>query len=224
MAKNKKQTNKYNDCWNSIGVWSSAANRCERLSQVIHCRNCDVFASAGREVLEQTPQSEYITEWQKAVARKENEIDSTLPGVMAFRIGAEWFAISAQSLQEVSEYRIVRRVPHNENKNIAGIVNIGGEVVVCYSLANFLEVDLPEDIGKASQRMMVVLYSGEKYIFPVSEVMGMTRYGEGDILPLPSTLGEEKTLYIDSVFLHDKKHIAILNIEEICQSIGRTAA
>lgn len=221
MAKAEVTKNRLNDCWNTIGVWSTAEDRCERLNEVIHCRNCDVFSRAGREVLERNAPGGYIAQWQKTIAAQEEGSKSALPGVMIFRLGDEWFAVSAQSLQEIADKRVIRRVPHNENPHIAGVVNIGGEIVVCYSMAELLGVDRREDAQNSYTRLMVVACFDEKYIFPVNEVMGMTRFLEEDVLPIPATLGEEKSQFIEKIFLHDNKHITMLRIENICQSIGR---
>lgn len=223
MVKRKVTSKKYNDCWNKIGVWSSASEKCERLSQVVHCRNCDVFSQAGREVLDRRPPGGYVTQWRNEIAHQQEEIDKSLQGLMTFRIGKEWFAVPAKSLQEIAELRIIHRVPHNDNPYIAGIVNIGGEVDICYSLGNFLGVDKYKNESNVFQRLMVINYYGDRYIFPVSEISGMTRYGESDVLPVPSTLGGEKSSFVDGMFVSNKTHIAILNIEQICLSLGGIA-
>ena len=144
MVKRKTISKEHNDCWNTIGVWSSVQEKCERLAQVVHCRNCDVFSQAGREVLERKPPGGYVTQWRNEIAHQQEEKDATLTGVMTFRIGDEWFAVTARSLQEIAELRTIHRVPHNDNPHVAGIVNIGGEVDICYSLGNLLGVKRQE--------------------------------------------------------------------------------
>lgn len=224
MAKRKATKKKHNDCWNTIGVWSSVPEKCERLSQVVHCRNCDVFSQAGREVLERTPPGGYVTQWRKEIAHQQGESDTTLTGVMTFRIAEEWFAVPAKTLQEIAEQRTIHRVPHNDNPHVVGIVNIGGEVDICYSLGDFLGLSKQANVINAYERLMVVIYNGDRYIFPVNEVSGMTRYGEADVLPVPATLGGDKSSYVDGMFVMGKTHIAILNIEQICQTLEGAAA
>ncbi|SDV46390.1 chemotaxis protein CheW [Chitinasiproducens palmae] len=41
------------DCWNRIGVYGDAS--CERLAEAIHCRNCEVYASAAIRLLDRVP-------------------------------------------------------------------------------------------------------------------------------------------------------------------------
>lgn len=223
MAKKLMKAKKYNDCWNTIGVWSSAPEKCERLLQEVHCRNCDVFSRAGREVLERNPPGGYVTQWRKDIAEKIVKSDPGLTGVITFRLGNEWFAISAISLQEVAELRKIHRVPHNVNPHIAGIVNIGGEIDICYSLGNLLGVEKGGNQERSYQRLMVLNYQGHRYIFPVSEVSGMTRYGDADIVSAPSTLGSEKSSFINDIILFDRKHIAVLNVDQVCNGLVRNA-
>src|SRR5262249_33650916 len=55
-------------CWNTIGVWGDRTPRCERLPEVIHCQNCEVYCKAGRGLLERLPSQEYLREWQQELA------------------------------------------------------------------------------------------------------------------------------------------------------------
>lgn len=223
MAKRRTKDRVYDDCWNTVGVWSTVAEKCDRLQQVVHCRNCEVFSRAGREVLEQKPPAGYITQWRNEIAHQQEKNDESLIGVMTFRIGEEWFALPAKCIQEIAELRKIHRVPHSDNPRIGGIVNIGGEVNICYSLGSLLGVknDKNED---TDQRLLVVNYNGDRYIFPVNEVSGMARYGESDLIPVPATLGEEKLSIVSGMIEINKKHIALLDVDQVCQLLGRVAA
>ncbi|WP_455198551.1 chemotaxis protein CheW [Kaarinaea lacus] len=224
MGKQKANKKVLDDCWNTIGVWGSSAEKCERLDQVVHCRNCDIFSQAGREVLERKPPAGYVTQWKNEIAHQQEDANPNLAGVITFRLGNEWFAIQANSLQEIAELRTIHHIPHNSNPYIAGVVNIGGEISACYSLGRLLGVDRQGTENSTYQRLIVVNYQDEAYIFPVSEVTGMTRYSETDIIPAPATLDSERLSLIDNMIVYKKKHIAILNVEQICRSLGRIAA
>lgn len=221
----KRIVNKKNriSCWNTIGVWGKSTERCERLAQVVHCRNCEVFSQAGREVLERKPPSGYVTQWRNEIAHQQEEANPSFSGVITFRLGNEWFAIQAKSLQEVARLRTIHRIPHNSNPYIAGVVNIGGEIIACYSLGRLLGVDRKDTENHGYQRLMVINYQGESYIFPVSEISGMARFSESDIVPAPATLDAERLSLIDSMVLSNKQHIAILNVDQVCRSFGRVA-
>ena len=44
--------------------------RCPRLDEVIHCRNCEVFTQAGRNLLERALPEEYKEEWGSVLVKK----------------------------------------------------------------------------------------------------------------------------------------------------------
>ena len=219
MARDQKKTHKLNDCWNSIGVWSFGALRCERLEDVIHCRNCEVFSHAGRSVFERQPPSGYMTQWKKEIASDQVRADSDSVGIMIFRLGREWFALHAVSLHEVIDQRTVHRIPHNERPEIAGVVNVGGEIQVCYSLFDLLDIDTEKTDAKTYKRLIVVINDGDKYVFPVNEISGFFRYSVSDITPVPSTVSEGKKELLHGVIKVNKRQVAALDIEKICQSL-----
>jgi chemotaxis-related protein WspD len=223
MTKKNAPKNRHNDCWNTIGVWSSASEKCEMLSRVVHCRNCDVFSRAGREVLERIPPGGYVTQWRNEIAKQLEKSDTGLSAIMMFRLGNEWFAISIKHLEEVAELRSIHRIPHNVNTNIIGVVNIGGEVDVCYSMGSILGVEKGEKQDGAYQRLIVTNYGNNRFIFPVSEVRGMTRYSVADIQSAPSTLGDGKSSLIYGVIKDNDKQVTILNIEKLCQHLLEVA-
>lgn len=220
MAKTKLKNKEHDDCWNSIGVWGSAENRCDRLSEVIHCRNCDVFSQAGRTVFERQPPVGYVTQWRNEIANQQKENNNETTGIILFRLLDEWFAFPAALLQEIAEQRELHRVPHNDNPHIAGVVNIGGEINVCYSLASLMGVGRLVKEENVYQRLMVVKVDGERYIFPVSEISGLTHYGKEEILPPPATLGSEKSSFVNGIYTFQNNQVAVLDIEQVCRALG----
>ena len=61
------------DCWNRIGVWRTTIERCPELEKVIHCRNCPVFAKAGRKLLRTKPPEGYRSEWTGIIAKGKDD-------------------------------------------------------------------------------------------------------------------------------------------------------
>lgn len=57
-----------NHCWNTVGVWSHVTDKCEKLSEHIHCRNCPVFSDEGRRVLDRAAPVGYLKEWRKSLS------------------------------------------------------------------------------------------------------------------------------------------------------------
>jgi len=57
------------DCWNRIGVEGEGDHSCIQLKTVIHCRNCPIYSSAGRGLLEREAPPEYLDEWTDILAK-----------------------------------------------------------------------------------------------------------------------------------------------------------
>ena len=54
------------DCWNRIGVWGDRS--CPELASAVHCHNCPVFATAGRQFLDVPSPSGYLEDWAERLA------------------------------------------------------------------------------------------------------------------------------------------------------------
>lgn len=216
MKKRTKKQSKTDNCWSTIGVWSSVQEKCDRLKDVIHCRNCDVFSLAGREVLESQPPEDYLSQWQEKISNEKAEREKGDVGVMVFRLGKEWLGLPVEYLQEIVEERKVHKIPHNEGEHILGIVNIGGEINTCYSLMNLLEIEEnpTKDINEL-QRLIVIAINGDRFVLPVCEVSGTARYSSGDLLKTPTALEKKMGSYLLGMFKIQKKKIAALNVDQI---------
>jgi chemotaxis-related protein WspD len=216
VKKRAPKLKKIDNCWSTIGVWSNAHEKCDRLTEVIHCRNCDVFSMAGRGVFESRPPIDYLGEWQKKISNEKEEREKGDVGAMVFRLGKEWLSLPVEYLQEIVEERNVHKIPHNEGIHILGIVNIGGEINTCYSLMNLLKIDEDFDKNKGElRRLIVIVINGERYVLPVCEVSGMARYSSSDLLPTPTELGNKMGAYLLGMFKIENRQVAALNIEQI---------
>ena len=123
----------------------------------------------------------------------------------------------AAVLQEVAENRVIHRVPHNDNPYVVGVVNIGGEVRVCFSLSALLgagEVK-PADV----QRLLVVVVDGQRYVFPVSEVSGLIRCNMDELASVPSTLAQRQAGYLLGICDAEKHKIGVLDMTNISQQL-----
>jgi len=223
--KRQKKESKIQHCWSSIGVWGSQAPRCERLAEVVHCRNCEVFSRAGRSVFERRPPKQYLAQWRKTLARPQRQKEKGRLGVMVFRLADEWYALPASRLQEVATLRAVHRIPHNSSRVITGIVNIGGEVQLCYSLARLLGVDEQDTVPEqASPRMLVIELNDERYVFPVHEVSGLEHCVESALAPAPTTVAGERREFLQGMFRSGDRQVALLDPDSLQRGIERYSA
>ncbi len=180
-------------CWGTIGV--SGDGSCERLAELVHCRNCQVFSEGGRVLFEREPPPGYFSEWTAALALAKPEEPAGTLAVTVFRVGNEWLALEVASVTRAGDAHPVRRVPHRSGDVLLGVVNVDGELVLCASLAALLGV--PPLAGAAPDapppgRFLAVSLSGERWVFPVDEIDGVHRLETARISPLPATLSEAR--------------------------------
>ncbi|MDY6896597.1 MAG: chemotaxis protein CheW [Cyanobacteriota bacterium] len=179
-------------CWNVIGVTGNRS--CRELSTYIHCRNCPVHSTAGRNLLERSYEENYRREWTDLFAqntigdylKSDNLAIKNTVTVMIFRLQQEWLAISAEVFQQTTPSNTVHTIPHRSNKILRGLVNIRGELHLCISLNNLLNLKVG-DINNQSinpvvySRMLLMEKAGKAWVFAVDEVYGIHRFDCGEL-------------------------------------------
>jgi chemotaxis-related protein WspD len=215
MAKTKATTVKQ-DCWRRIGVWGAVFPRCEKLAEVIHCRNCAVFIDAGRSVFERRVPANYRDQWTTKLLEEDVRESNATVNVFVSRIGNEWLALPAGAVDAIAEHKTIHRLPHGNNKLIAGLANIAGEILVCYSLEAALGIKTQAAYEHKSQkkffrRFMVAKLGGNRYVFSVDEVRGMTRYDPASLKCPPDTISDISKKIILGTFDLDAEEITVLD-------------
>ena len=158
------------DCWNHVGVFGDCS--CPELRQVFHCKNCSVYTSAGRSLLEREPPADYIQEWKRVLEQPKETEPAGTTSVLIFRIFEKWFAIETKYLREVTEPRVIHRIPHRTGKFLMGLINVRGEILLCISLSRILEIEQTNDLPGG--RMIEIEKDGERWVFPVDQVQGVS--------------------------------------------------
>ncbi len=217
MAKETKISSRVADCWNTVGVWSHAQEKCEKLAEHVHCRNCPVFLEIGHSVFERVAPSGYLSQWRKEISAQENRDNFKNNSVLVFRVGCEWFALPTNILGEIANERTVHRIPRNMNRFISGIVNINGEIKICYSLSELLALNSVDGINEREdkyKRLVVIELDGKHYVFLVDEVKGLAWYGDSELLPVPATLNADNALLLAGSINKFDHQIAVFSINK----------
>ncbi|MCF6336383.1 MAG: chemotaxis protein CheW [Gammaproteobacteria bacterium] len=222
-----KETKKFSgiaNCWNTIGVWSCARKKCDKLTEYIHCRNCPVFLEVGHSVFEKVAPSGYLSQWRKEISAKKNVDNPRNNSVLVFRVGHEWFALPSVILGEIANERIIHRIPRNMNRFISGIVNINGEIKVCYSLSELLGLSSVNGENKKEdnynpRRLIVINLDEKDYVFLVDEVKGLYLYGDSDLLSVPSTLDATNALLLLGSINQSNHQVAIFNLSKFQEKL-----
>ena len=196
---------KIDDCWNKIGVWGHVRPRCPELVKVIHCANCKIYSAAARRLLDRDISPEYMRERANGLAQSKPEIKQrNTISIVVFRIGGEWLGLPTNLFQEVVEFRSVHSIPHRRGNILRGLVNIRGELQLCVSVGQLLDIKKGEiqgtNIAKGIyERMIVIAKDGVRYVFPVGEVRGIQRYSSNDLLPPPATVTHSAKDYLSGM-------------------------
>ncbi|MCW8130066.1 MAG: purine-binding chemotaxis protein CheW [Planctomycetota bacterium] len=176
------------DCWNRIGIGGDGS--CEELPKVVHCRNCPVYAGAGRGLLDRETTADYRAEWTALLAKQQERRSSATQSLVVFQLGDELLALPTHSFREVVQPRPVHRLPARRSRILMGLVNVRGEIQLCISLASLLGLASRLDAAAAATqgRMMVVEQEKQVWVFPVEKVLGTFRIDPKEVQALPATL------------------------------------
>jgi chemotaxis-related protein WspD len=218
----------FDACWSRIGVQGDRS--CPRLTEAIHCRNCPVFSAAGQQLFQREAPSQYMEEWTQRIAQADTITTIEELSVIVFRIGDEWLAFDTRSVAEVVDMRPIHRVPHRSDRLLLGLANIRGELHLCVSLRELLEIEETcEDPNADSasstmtkERLIVVEQDRIRWVFPVDEVEGVNRIQTQALQDLPHTVEKSTRSYSRAIFSHKDRKVGMLSQERIFQALEKT--
>lgn len=225
-----------NDCWNQIGVEGDRS--CVELEKVIHCRNCPVYSTAGRSLLEREPPGDYLNEWTAVLAAPVAQPSGALAQQVGFKIGRavdtfgaiifrlidERFALPVRVLQEVTHPSAIHTLPHRSNDLLLGLVNIRGEILLCASLSHLLGLQTPSSPPSShiyQNRMLVVGHKDSKWVFPVDEVHRIHRFHLNELKAAPVVVALANETYTQGVIDWENKKVNYLNPELLFDALAR---
>ena len=230
-----KSEHPLNDCWNHIGV--NGDRSCVELEAVIHCRNCPVYSTAGRNLLEREVPSDYLKEWTAVLAVPQEEPswgiaspDTFRSGravdtlsTLIFRLSNERFALPVRVLQEVTHPCVIHKLPHRSNDLLLGLVNIRGEILLCASLSHLLGLDAtkPPSNSMHLARMLVVGKKDSNWVFPVDEVYRIYRFELKELKPAPVVISKANETYTQGVIDWQNEKLSYLDAQLLFDTLDR---
>jgi chemotaxis-related protein WspD len=209
-------------CWSRLGVYGDAS--CAELARYIHCRNCPVYTAAALQLLSRPLPAGYRQECTAHFAHQRTSPEASTASAVVFRIASDWLAIPTQVLQEVAERRRVHSLPHRRNGIILGLANIRGELLLCVSLAHFLELENTasrETLQATYQRLLTVNWEGDRFAFPVHEVHGPHRFQCQDIKSSLATVARSKPVYTPKLVRWQQRTVGLLNPQLLFPTLNR---
>jgi chemotaxis-related protein WspD len=212
------------DCWNRIGV--SGDHSCEKLQQFVHCRNCDVYATAAQRNLQRPVDAAYKQEWAAHFRQAEDDSAQLDSSCMVFRIGREWLSLPTSVFLSVAPQATPHRLPHRKARGLAGVVNVAGKLHPCISLAALLEVDETEGVARTGRhtfaRLLLVQWEGQSYALPVADLHGILRYASATVQAPAATISKGLSRYLTGVISHDGMQIGCLDAGLLGYQLART--
>jgi chemotaxis-related protein WspD len=222
MTDGKERSVSY--CWKQAGIFGDSS--CPRLAELVHCRNCPEYNRAGRSLLDREITEEFREEWTRNLAGLKERSTPDAVSLIIFRIKDEWLALRTTCLQETTNVRTVHRLPFKTNNVFRGIVNINGELLLQVSLADLIE-SAPEGEAENAdstvyKRILVIDKGGERYAFPVDEVLGISRISLGALSDPPVTMAKAPTSVVEGIFNIDERKVGLLDEERLIHSLKRS--
>jgi chemotaxis-related protein WspD len=214
-------------CWRSIGV--DGDRSCPKLTALIHCRNCSIYSQGGRLLFDRPLPEDYRQDWTQSLAQGLDLQGKTTVktkvetlSLSLFRLEEEWFALPSEVFQSVWDSAVVRRIPQRSNALFLGLVNLGGELQLCFSLKNLLGVQTPIQTPQtmAYPRMVVIQAQAQAdgWVFSVDELYGIERIKAGAIQTPPSHAKHHLT---QGIFTWQGRSVSVLNAEVLFSMIER---
>lgn len=208
-------------CWTRIGIWGDRT--CAELPRVSDCRNCEVYASRGRGLLDRPAPEGYLDSWSALLAAEKVTAHTVTSPYLIFRLGRAWFAFLAASLQEIAAKSTIRTVPHRSREILMGLVNVRGELYPCMSLHRLFGEEAETQAG-STPRFLVARWQGENWVFPADHVDGIHDIPVSSFEPPPATLSSLAVVYTQNLFHYEDKLVAIINEPMLFGELARRFA
>jgi chemotaxis-related protein WspD len=226
----------HSSCWREIGI--SGDRSCPELKTLIHCRNCAVYTRNARQIFDRpVPEgAESDPRWQQVQMATEAQARFPSPGdrddemgrnaVAIFRLEQEWFALPATLLDSIVPWAAPRPIPHRSNDLLEGLVNVRGELLICLSLARFLNLPkAPIRSAQSSQpRLAIIEWEGDRWTFSVDEFQGIETIPPPTLLTPPTTVLKASHTYTHSLLpWSDQRTINCLDESLLLEALTRKA-
>lgn len=210
-------------CWKEKGIYGDGT--CPGLARLIHCRRCPVYATAGRQHLDRDIPSAYVEERTAVMTLPKEIARRGTISAMVFRLCGEKFAVKTIYFQEAAEPSPIHTLPLKVNRVFRGIANINGELLLCLSIADLLDLTSGEQDHAPPvvyERMLVVGREGQRFVFPVQQILGVHRIAPEDLAEVPATISRSAKALTRGIFLLNDRPVGLLDEERLFPAMTRS--
>ncbi len=211
------------DCWKQIGVVGDQS--CPKLAQHIHCRNCEVYADAAQRNLQRPVDAAYKLEWAGHFRTRSETGALKDSSALVFRVGREWLALPTKMFVSVAPQAKPHALPHRGDRALSGVVNVGGQLYPCMSLAGLLGIDAqagPPAQGRHTfARLLLLQWEAQAFALPVADLHGIVRYAGAAVRAPAATINKGLSRYLTGVIEHDDMQVGCLDAALIGYQLAR---
>jgi chemotaxis-related protein WspD len=213
MTEAARQLPVIDECWNRIGIRGDRS--CPELRSVEHCHNCRTFARAAEVLLDRPIDAGYLVERARFVAEPMAPKREIALSAVVFDVGGEIYALESKSIVEVTEARALHRVPRRTNAVFRGLVNVHGQLELCFSLAGLLGLEDQLDAATTARRVVVMELDGRRAVLIVDRVRGAQRFEKAAFRDVPATSARRALPLLRSVLVEGETRIGLLEPERL---------
>jgi chemotaxis-related protein WspD len=212
------------ECWKRIGVQGDRS--CPELTAHAHCQNCPTYRAVAAQLLQGPAPESYAAEWTQFYGRPPEVVEQATGSVLIFRVDQEWLALPTTVVSEVTTPRRIHSLPHRRGGIVLGLVNVGGHLLVCASLAETL--GLSAGVGSSQNaggypRFLVIRHDDVRAVCPVDDVHGVETMRAKDVRPLPATL-VNGTTYSQGLLNWNGRSVGLLDPQLLLARLKRSFA
>jgi len=211
-------------CWSRIGI--AGDKSCPLLQDHVHCRNCDVYAASAQRNLDRPVSADYQRQWAEHFRAPQGRDVRQDSSAVVFRIGREWLALPTAVFVEIAPTAQPHRLPHRNARGLRGIVNVGGKLYPCISLAELFGIDEQEGVARSKRhtfaRLLLVEWEGQSYALPVADLWGIVRYAGNEVKTPAATINKGLQRYLTGVLPHEDMQVGCLDAGLIGYQLART--
>lgn len=199
-------------CWRNIGVWGRQRPRCERLQEIVHCRNCEVFSEAAHRVfLANNSESDLLAKSKEIYQRAGLEYVQGEFSAVPFRIGRCWYFVPPLNVLNIAENMQIHSLPKRSSDVLLGVAAINGEVHTCINLGKLIGMPDSASAGMkvkgAFERILSIKLNRKRISFVVDEVQTILRFDQQHFAPLDDSVPVAAREYIKSFVIVDSGYL-----------------
>lgn len=142
----------------------------------------------------------------------ENETDTDVSELIAFRIAEQDFCFNIMAVREIRGWTPATVIPHSPDY-VRGVINLRGAVVPIVDLAARLHLEVPEPTSR--NVIIITQFAGPVVGLLVDAVSDILSVSVDEIQPTPDVASDTTTGFVAGIITRDDRMIRMIDLEGI---------